>query len=168
LTALIDEADLHLVAPYSWHSLMMTAATGKIYGPYAGTTYLTDGRVKSALMHKFLTGWPLTDHADHDGLNNQRYNLRPASPSESNANTRKQGRECSSPYKGVTWDSRSRTGSWRAQIGVNGTRHRLGVFSTQEEAARAYDAAAFAAWGEFAYLNFPLADEAADQARGAA
>jgi hypothetical protein len=35
----------------------------------------------------------------------------------------------------------------------------------ESDAARAYDAAAYQAWGEFAFLNFP--DEAAFQQRAA-
>lgn len=164
----LDESDLHLVAPYSWHAFSWLTASGHAFGPYAANTFLDAGRVRSALMHKLLTGWPLTDHIDHDTLNNRRSNLRPATPAQSNANTRKTVRKCASQFKGVTHDGRSRTSSWRAQIGINGTRFRLGAFPTQEEAARAYDAAAFAAWGEYAYLNFPLTAEAVAHARGAA
>ncbi|MGR9056055.1 AP2 domain-containing protein [Rhizobium leguminosarum] len=47
------------------------------------------------------------------------------------------------------------SGKWVAQISPNGQRRHLGTFKTSEEAARAYDAAAFAEWGAGCYLNFP-------------
>jgi hypothetical protein len=37
----------------------------------------------------------------------------------------------------------------------------LGRFASEHEAARAYDNAAFAAWGEYAFLNFPIKEAAA-------
>lgn len=47
------------------------------------------------------------------------------------------------------------SGKWVAQISPNGQRKHLGTFSTAEDAAKAYDAAAFAEWGSGCYLNFP-------------
>lgn len=60
-------------------------------------------------------------------------------------------------FKGVSFDKSSQ--KWEAGIALGGKRRRLGWFTTQEEAARSYDAAAYAAWGSSCYLNFPpLAD----------
>lgn len=58
-----------------------------------------------------------------------------------------------SGYKGVSF--RKDRGVWRATIKVNGKNMSLGVFDCAEKAARAYDAAAIAAWGDCCYLNFP-------------
>jgi AP2 domain len=100
-------------------------------------------------MHKLLTGYPKTDHRDGDGLNNQRYNLRETTDAQNGANTGpRTGR-----YKGV--HRYEGQGLWRAQIQVNGIKNHIGVYSSEESAARAYDQAALAIWGEFARLNFP-------------
>jgi hypothetical protein len=55
-----------------------------------------------------------------------------------------------SHYKGVSWATKGRH-RWRAAIADR----YIGAFATEEDAARAYDAAAVARWGEFALLNFP-------------
>lgn len=47
---------------------------------------------------------------------------------------------------------------WRARITVSRKTQHLGTFSTAEEAALAYDAAAINTWGEYARLNFPGRD----------
>ena len=44
---------------------------------------------------------------------------------------------------------------WAAQIHAPGMRSHLGMFGTPQEAARAYDKAAWEAYGEKAILNFP-------------
>ncbi|NZD50562.1 NUMOD3 domain-containing DNA-binding protein [Rhizobium leguminosarum] len=47
-------------------------------------------------------------------------------------------------------------GTWRAMLSVGGDQLYLGAYAAEEEAARAYDAGAIAAWGLGAcYLNFP-------------
>jgi hypothetical protein len=108
-------------------------------------------------MHRIILGLKdedprLGDHIDGDGLNNIRSNLRVAS-SSGNAQNRRLSCCSSSGFKGVTWRKRERV--WYAQIGYKDTRKHLGVFSTAEEAARAYDKAALQLFGEFANLNFP-------------
>lgn len=61
-------------------------------------------------------------------------------------------------YRGVEW--RSDRKKFRAKIVDDGGRGRwLGTFDTAEDAAAAYDAAAIEAYGENAFLNFPLNGE---------
>jgi hypothetical protein len=149
--ALVDPEDYDLVMQYRWNvdeHERRNRGGGK-HGPYA----ITVARGSMARMHQIITGWTLVDHEDGNGLNNRRSNLRDATGTQNSANQRKRVRPASSKYKGVTWDRRDR--KWRAQI-KDGPRYRgLGYFRTEEEAARTYDTAALAAWGEFALLNFP-------------
>lgn len=58
-----------------------------------------------------------------------------------------------SVFKGVTFDKGC--GKWDAKIAISGPQKRIGRFRTSEEAAMAYDRAAYAAWGDECYINFP-------------
>ena len=111
-------------------------------------------------MHKLITGYEQTDHINHDGLNNQRSNLRLATHAQNQRNQRPYlGR--TSPYKGVHWfPSREK---WRAQIVIANHERHIGLFGAEEDAARAYDAAAREHFGEYACLNFPDERQAADR-----
>jgi hypothetical protein len=104
-------------------------------------------------MHSLITGLELVDHEDGDGLNNQQYNLRPATISQNLRNGRAQ--EVTSIYKGVGLHR----GRWRARIYVDGRRLSLGYFADEPAAGRAYDAAAREHFGVFACLNFPESGE---------
>jgi len=93
------------------------------------------------------------NHRDGNPFNNCRANLRLASNQQiAAANPKSSKRLFSSRYKGVSWAKRDQ--KWKAYIAVAGVKHWLGYFCDEEKAARAYDAAAYAAFGEFAYLNF--------------
>ena len=57
-----------------------------------------------------------------------------------------------SGYRGVSWQKTA--GKWKAQVVSNGKISYLGLFTTPEDAALAYDKAANELHGEFARLNF--------------
>lgn len=95
------------------------------------------------------------DHIDVNPLNNNINNLREATHSQNHMNKRKDksynGNPTSSRFKGVTWDKGRE--KWMAQITINGINKNIGRFTSESDAAKAYDAAAIEMFGEFAKLN---------------
>jgi AP2 domain len=147
--ALVDSKDRRLVVGYSW-SIFEPEYKGRRRVAYARTEILRDGRRVGLYMHQLIGGWPMTDHINHDGLDNRRSNLRPVTPAQ-NAQNRRPHAYGSSRYKGVMWSRRA--GKWEARISNGGRKRYLGVFADEEDAALAYNAAALETYGAYAYLN---------------
>lgn len=84
--------------------------------------------------------WPTgeIDHINRDKSDNRLSNLRDV-PKSINGHNKGPSRRNSSGFKGV---SLTRSGTWNAQIKVDGRRHNLGTFKTKEAAAEAYRIAA--------------------------
>lgn len=141
--ALVSESDYRHLMGMKWHAHVSSH----------GFVYARNG--DGTAMHVYLLKPPrgmLVDHINGDKLDNRRENLRLATSEENSRNVQKvSGR--SSRYKGVAWDAARK--KWKAQIQAEGKQKTLGRFDSEEEAARVYDAAAKAAFGEFAFLNFP-------------
>ena len=95
-------------------------------------------------------------HKDGNGLNNRLSNLRFAPRALQNAFLGLR-RKKTSKYKGVSKGAltKKKGQRWQATITKNGEARYLGYFGSEEEAARAYDAAARETWGDVARLNFP-------------
>lgn len=152
-TAIIDVEDLPEVGCRLWqaHRTPMTF--------YAYTkTDLPDGYRTRVGLHRLILQLPASDsrqvdHINQNGLDNRRANLRAVTKAQ-NMHNRKGVRNVSSVFKGVFRTSGS-TPTWIAQIGANGKQHYLGRFGSEDDAARAYDAAARELHGGFARLNFP-------------
>ncbi len=106
-------------------------------------------------LHDLIMDTKYLDHKNDNGLDNRRENLRICNPSENCGNSRKpvfkNGAKPSSRYKGVC--RHKQAGKWFAYIKVDRVRKYLGLFEIEEDAAEAYDRAAYDAWGEFARLN---------------
>lgn len=149
-TALVDAEDLPVIAGYLW---CVDAKRGRAYairavGPKAKRRFV--------YMHREVLCAPEGFDVDHinqrDGTDNRKTNLRIADRSMNNANQRAKGG--ASKFKGVHFHKQ--TQKWQAQIRLKGTRKSLGLFTEQEDAARAYDFAASLMFGEFAATNEKL------------
>ena len=142
--ALVDDEDYDFLNQWKWY-----AHKGRKDGLfYAGKR--NNGDIKQIWMHRLImnTSRGLTvDHIDHNGLNNQKCNLRNCSMSQNKMNVTPIGL---SKFLGV----HPRNDKYVAQIKVNGKKIYIGTFKTEEDAAHAYDNAAKKYFGEFANLNF--------------
>lgn len=144
--AMIDRADAELVVPSRW----------QLVNGYARTERRIAGRRTYTYMHRLIVAAPAgieVDHLNLDRLDNRRSNLRLATRSQNMANGGQRS-DNSSGYRGVSWSSRDRI--WQVHVRIDGKSRYVGRFDDLEAAARAYDAAAAAAFGQFARLNFPL------------
>ena len=100
------------------------------------------------LHHKELPEF--IDHIDGDKTNNNILNLRGATALENNRNKRSQA-GATSEYLGVSWNKR--LSKWVAQLKTCGKNKYIGCFTSENEAALAYNTEALSVFGEFANLN---------------
>ena len=106
------------------------------------------------LTHGEIPGGLELDHKNHQRDDNRIANLRLATRSENNANSKHRRR--ASKYRGISRCSQTRL--IKAAIRVGGRTVHIGYYETEEHAARAYDVAAIWHFGDFATLNFPLTE----------
>jgi hypothetical protein len=145
----VDDGDYDLVMQYWWCARAKARPSRTV--TYATTRISQGGERIEKGMHTLLTGWAIADHVDHDGLNNQRSNLREATSQQNRFNSRPG--PGSSRFKGVHWAKQNQR--WNARIHTRGVIYGLGSYENEIDAALAYDTAARELFGEFAYLNFP-------------
>lgn len=149
--ALVDDEDFEELNKYKWYAYKSRNTF------YAGRKLrLGVNKKRIVIMHRELLGLKDSklkgDHIDHNGLNNQKYNLRIATNAE-NCKNQMPRKGFSSKYKGVCWHKRDKM--WNANIRINERQKHLGYFDNEIEAAKAYDAMAKLHFREFACLNFP-------------
>jgi len=140
----IDGDDVLKVLNYKWHHS---------YGYAVGSCIGDDGKRRTIFLHRVIMDTPegmFTDHINGDRLDNRKSNLRICTMQQ-NAFNRKD-RKNKTGFRGVSFHPTKRgTKKYEASIRVDGIKKFIGLFSTPEEAARAYDEKAKIIHGDFYY-----------------
>ena len=147
--ALVDDEDYERVSQHKWSAEVRKNVT------YAARNFWSGGKGKTVRLHQFVMDakpGEQFDHADRNGLNNQKANLRRCTHQQNSANVEKiDGDAALSRFKGVSWCKRFKC--WVAVIKVDGKTKKIGNFDTELAAAAHYDEAATAKYREFACTN---------------
>jgi hypothetical protein len=149
---MVDYIDRHLVNGYSWYMNDLG---------YAVTSVKNNGKRTTMKLHRLIMGLDFgdkreIDHIDMNKLNNRRSNLRICDTAE-NGRNKKLRVDNTSGFKGVCFNKRAN--KWCASIRHQGRSIHIGLFSTPEDAAQAYDTKARELFGSYGRFNFPLAGE---------
>lgn len=148
-TTIIGSSDIW-AASFNWYAKKARTTW------YACRRAVVDGRSRQLHLHREIMAHSGinafsrdVDHADGDGLNNLRSNLRIATESQNSYNRRRRS-DNTSGFKGVYW--RKTKQKWCSTITVDKRRRFLGYFDSAGQAAQAYRSAADELHGEFARL----------------
>lgn len=147
--ALVDDGDYESLIRHKWQAHW----NGSNW--YARRATSVAGVRMQVQMHRQILGITdpkiEVDHRDNDGLNNRRYNLRTCTHVQNMRNTPSRGN--ASGLRGVTYYPQRKR--WVAYIKISGKQKNLGSFVSADDAAAAYNSAAFEHFGEFAFSNQP-------------
>jgi len=146
--AIVDDCDYDYLMQWKWY------ADKGVSTFYAKRNIRNADGTRSAIkMHRQIMGVTdpkkLVDHINHEGLDCRKANLRLCSHSQNNKNMLKTRGK--SKYKGVCWHVNQK--KFNVKINADGKVYHLGCFSSEIEAAHAYNKGALHYHGEFASLN---------------
>ena len=141
----IDNDDYEIVKDYKWC----------YHQGYAKTNItLPNGKRKSLLMHRLILGLTdpkiQADHINHNKLDNRRNNLRSCNIQQNHMNQSSR-KNSTSKYLGVSWNKNAK--KWHSNIRFNNKRIHLGLYTNENDAAKAYNLKAKELFKEFANLN---------------
>lgn len=158
-TTLVDDEDFEWLNEWKWYCIKIKNVRSNTYYAIRNSCEDKNNKRHTILMHRQILGLERgnkieTDHADRNGLNNQRYNLRIATSSQNKINRDvykiNAKSKYSSIYKGVFCTI---NGNFRANINVNGKYSLIDYFDNERDAAIAYNNKALELFGKFARLN---------------
>lgn len=141
-----DKEDYELISQYHW---CIYHSSGGIF--YAQAHIKKNNKNSTIFFHKLITNYKVTDHINHNGLDNRKQNLRKSNSTLNARNSRKTLNKKSSKYKGVSW--KKDKNKWASYIRLNRKYIHLGFFEKEKDAALAYNNAALKFFKEHSHLN---------------
>ncbi len=149
----VDDEDYDWLNQWNWYS---KPDRNTAYSHRNHTIHTITGRIRQSIrMHRVILGVGYgvqVDHINGDGLDNRRENLRVCTVAE-NARNSKPRLGTVSRFKGVALTRGGKKFCAQIHAPITGQKKHLGTFDTEIEAAKAYNAAAIQAYGEFARIN---------------
>lgn len=143
--AIVDDDDYEFLMQWAWH----VNDSGAHCYAMRNSEPDENGKRSHVMMHRVIDKTPEgfeTDHRNGNGLDNRRHNLRTATRAQ-NMHNRLPNKKGRSAFKGVSWHKQHR--KWIAAIQINNRRHHIGLFTSEADAAAAYQARAKREFGEF-------------------
>jgi len=150
--ALVDDEDYKYLNQFKWW-----AKKGK-KNFYAVRKNYSYKKPKLIRMHREIMNPPenmFIDHINHNGLDNQRKNLRIVT-NQQNMMNQQLRKNTSSKFKGVRFFKLNKL--WQSYIGHNQKQIHIGFFKKEIDAAIAYNQKAKELFGSYALLN-PIPNE---------
>ena len=118
--AIVDDDIYEYLNQWKWHVHKNNTKWRIIY--YAARDEGTYPNQRLILMHRVIMNVDdnmKIDHIDHDGLNNIRENLRPATVKDNSKHRETTNKNNTSGHRNVSWIN----GHWRIQLQINETNH---------------------------------------------
>lgn len=129
--AVVDDEDYEMVNAIKWYP----------HKRPSGCVYAVGWMNKKNIsMHRLILNPPkhlVCDHLNGDGLDNRRCNIRTVTHLMNMHSFLRKPKNCSSKFKGVSWDKHSR--KWCVRIRHCGIRYCAGLFHDEKIAAMAYN-----------------------------
>lgn len=144
----IDKDDYNKIKYYSWHITPKGYVKGNVNG--------IKMKINRFIMD-ITDPYIYVDHIDSNPLNNIRSNLRISNSSKNSQNKKKQ-QNTTSNYLGIWFNKKSK--KWQSLFIINYTKHYLGEYKDEEEAARRRDLYILDNYPDEHYkLNFEWTDD---------
>jgi len=126
--ALVDDEDYPWISQFEWYTFKNRRIS------YAVRNGVVNGKRRTILMHRVIMNTPKgmqVDHMDHNGVNNQKGNMRNCTGRQNAENMRNQSRYGVGVVRELNPSLRK---PFRVRIRVGENRPSLGMFATAEEA----------------------------------
>ncbi len=154
LEVLVDVDDYEWLSQFHW---ILSGGKAGAGGQYPSAYIRRDkGSYTFKYMHRMVIGalkGQFVDHINGNTLDNRKENLRLCTRSQNGANRGKTQKN-KTRYKGVSYQPhKSKPSPWVSKIMHNKKAIHLGSYSSQTEAAIAYNVKAKELFGEFAHAN---------------
>lgn len=143
MSMLISKQDVQNCLKYKWY--LSKSGYPVTYTSVDKTEKFGRGLKMHRLLEPIVPQGMVVDHINRDKLDNRRSNLRICTIAENGYNKTR-----TKKYKGI---KKTKNG-WTANITKDGKKHEIRDISTEEQAAKIYDAMAEELFGHFAAKNY--------------